>query len=93
MSHSLFTLQDDIGADILEVYNEKKALSLPQSSQFLTTANASINATILYKGIKQWTNISSWPGWDVSIVKINRNLSAIYAFSFLENTLTFIYYR
>ncbi|XP_035742845.1 neutral and basic amino acid transport protein rBAT-like isoform X1 [Vespa mandarinia] len=62
----LFTLQDDIGADILEVYNEKKALSLPQNSQFLTTANASINATILYKGIKQWINISSWPGWDVN---------------------------
>ncbi|KAF7418632.1 hypothetical protein HZH68_001285 [Vespula germanica] len=63
----LFALQDDIGADILEVYNEKKALiSLPQSSQFLTTANASINATTLYKGIKQWITISSWPGWDIN---------------------------
>ncbi|KAL2718409.1 maltase A2 isoform X1 [Vespula squamosa] len=63
----LFSLQDDIGADILEVYNEKKALiNLPQSSQFLTTANASINATTLYKGIKQWITISSWPGWDIN---------------------------
>ncbi|XP_043493977.1 maltase A2 isoform X2 [Polistes fuscatus] len=63
----LFALQNDIGADILEVYNEKKTLiSLPQSSQFLTTANASINATTLNKGISQWINISSWPGWDLN---------------------------
>ncbi|XP_014609694.1 PREDICTED: neutral and basic amino acid transport protein rBAT isoform X2 [Polistes canadensis] len=63
----LFALQNDIGADILEVYNEKKTLiSLPQSSQFLTTANASINATTLNKGISQWISISSWPGWDLN---------------------------
>ncbi|KAK2581728.1 hypothetical protein KPH14_002212 [Odynerus spinipes] len=63
----LFALQDDVGADILAVYNEKKTLiSLPQSSQFLTAANASINATALYRGISQWILTASWPGWDIN---------------------------
>ncbi|KAI4484893.1 hypothetical protein M0802_012986 [Mischocyttarus mexicanus] len=63
----LFALQDDIGADILAVYNEKKTLiSLPQSSLFLTTANASINASTLNESISNWISISSWPGWDLN---------------------------
>lgn len=65
----LFALQDDIKADILQVYNEKKAIiDLPQSSHFLTTANASINATVLHKSISQWLNITSWPAWNVNIL-------------------------
>lgn len=64
----LFALQDDISADILQVYNEKKTvIDLPQSSHFLTTANASINATVLRKSISQWVNIAQWPAWNVSI--------------------------
>lgn len=65
----LFALQDDIGADILQVYNErKKVIDLPQSSHFLTTANASINATVLHKSISQWLSIAPWPAWNVSIL-------------------------
>lgn len=65
----LFALQDDISADILQVYNEKKAIiDLPQSSHFLTTANESINATVLRKSISQWLRITPWPAWDVSIL-------------------------
>lgn len=65
----LFALQDDISADILQVYNEKKTvIDLPQSSHFLTTANASINATVLRKSISQWVNIAQWPAWNVSIL-------------------------
>ncbi|XP_070166605.1 amino acid transporter heavy chain SLC3A1 [Polyergus mexicanus] len=63
----LFALQDDISADILQVYNEKKTvIDLPQSSHFLTTANASINATVLHKSISQWVNITQWPAWDLN---------------------------
>ncbi|XP_025263786.1 neutral and basic amino acid transport protein rBAT isoform X2 [Camponotus floridanus] len=63
----LFALQDDISADILQVYNEKKAIiDLPQSSHFLTTANASINATVLRRSISQWLRITSWPAWDLN---------------------------
>ncbi|XP_054012096.1 neutral and basic amino acid transport protein rBAT [Hylaeus anthracinus] len=63
----LFTLQDDIGTDILQVYNEKKKLiDIPQSSQFLITANSSINATTLHKGFSQWLNFTSWPAWDLN---------------------------
>ncbi|XP_020293571.1 maltase 1-like isoform X2 [Pseudomyrmex gracilis] len=63
----LFSLQDDIGADILQVYNEKKTvIDLPQSSHFLTTANASINATVLRKGITQWLPIAPWPAWNLN---------------------------
>ncbi|KAL6446859.1 hypothetical protein ACFW04_001348 [Cataglyphis niger] len=63
----LFALQDDISADILQVYNEKKAvIDLPQSSHFLTTANASINATILRRSISHWVNIAQWPAWNLN---------------------------
>ncbi|XP_053985103.1 neutral and basic amino acid transport protein rBAT [Hylaeus volcanicus] len=63
----LFALQDDIGTDILQVYNEKKKLiDIPQSSQFLITANSSINATTLHKGFSQWLNFTSWPAWDLN---------------------------
>ncbi|XP_076657440.1 CD98 heavy chain [Halictus rubicundus] len=63
----LFALQDDIGTDILQVYNEKKRLiDIPQNSQFLITANSSINATTLRKGISQWLNFTSWPAWDLN---------------------------
>ncbi|KZC06344.1 PREDICTED: neutral and basic amino acid transport protein rBAT [Dufourea novaeangliae] len=63
----LFALQDDIGTDILQVYNEKKRLiDIPQSSQFFTTANSSINATTLRRGISQWLNFTSWPAWDLN---------------------------
>lgn len=63
----LFALQDDISADILQVYNEKKAIiDLPQSSHFLTTANVSINATVLHKSISQWLNITPWPAWNLN---------------------------
>ncbi|XP_076637596.1 CD98 heavy chain [Colletes latitarsis] len=63
----LFALQDDIGTDILQVYNEKmKLIDIPQNSQFLTTANSSINATTLHKAISQWLNFTSWPAWDLN---------------------------
>ncbi|XP_011684669.1 PREDICTED: maltase 1 isoform X2 [Wasmannia auropunctata] len=62
----LFALQDDIGADILQVYNEKTTIDLPQSSHFLTTANASINATDLRKSISQWLAVTPWPAWNVN---------------------------
>ncbi|XP_072744671.1 amino acid transporter heavy chain SLC3A1 [Anoplolepis gracilipes] len=63
----LFALQDDISADILQVYNEKKTvIDLPQSSHFLITANASINATVLYKSISQWLKIAPWPAWNLN---------------------------
>ncbi|GAB1862767.1 alpha-glucosidase [Camponotus japonicus] len=63
----LFALQDDISADILQVYNEKKAIiDLPQSSHFLTTANENINATVLRKSISQWLRITPWPAWDLN---------------------------
>ncbi|XP_076283371.1 CD98 heavy chain [Lasioglossum baleicum] len=63
----LFALQDDIGTDILQVYNEKKRLiDIPQNSQFLITANSSINSTTLRKGISQWLNFTSWPAWDLN---------------------------
>lgn len=62
-----FALQDDIGTDMLEVYNEKKRLiDIPQNSLFLTTADSSINATTLQRGISHWLNFTSWPAWDVS---------------------------
>lgn len=62
-----FTLRDDIGTDILQVYNEKKRLiDLPQNSQFLTTANSSINATVLQRGISHWLNFTSWPAWNIN---------------------------
>jgi len=64
--NGLFALQDDIGADILQVYNDKTALDLPQSSHFLTTANASINATDLRKSISQWLTVTPWPAWNVN---------------------------
>ncbi|XP_014470018.1 PREDICTED: neutral and basic amino acid transport protein rBAT-like isoform X2 [Dinoponera quadriceps] len=63
----LFTLQDDIGADMLQVYNQKNPLiDLPQSSHFLTVANASINATVLHKSISHWIEIAPWPAWNVN---------------------------
>lgn len=63
----LFALQDDVSADILQVYNEKKTIiDLPQSSHFLTTANANINATVLRKSISQWFSITPWPAWDLN---------------------------
>ncbi|XP_011640234.1 maltase 1 isoform X2 [Pogonomyrmex barbatus] len=62
----LFALQDDIGADILQVYNDKTTLDLPQSSHFLTTANANINATDLRKSISQWLAVTPWPAWNVN---------------------------
>ncbi|XP_032684474.1 neutral and basic amino acid transport protein rBAT isoform X2 [Odontomachus brunneus] len=63
----LFALQDDIGADILHVYNLKDTLiDLPQSSHFLTAANFSINATTLHKSISQWIEIAPWPAWNVN---------------------------
>ncbi|KAH0946474.1 hypothetical protein HN011_010813 [Eciton burchellii] len=66
-SQGLFALQDDIGADILQVYNEKKTLiDLPQSSHFLTTANANINATVLRRSISQWLHIAPWPAWNLN---------------------------
>lgn len=76
LHNRLFALQDDISADILQVYNEKKAIiDLPQSSHFLTTANASINATVLRKSISQWLSITPWPAWNVSILgKISYSL-------------------
>lgn len=71
--YRLFALQDDIGTDILQVYNEKKRLiDIPQSSQFLTTANSSINATTLHKGVSQWLNLTFWPAWDVSFYRIKQ---------------------
>ncbi|XP_017883061.1 neutral and basic amino acid transport protein rBAT isoform X2 [Ceratina calcarata] len=66
-NNGFFSLQDDIGTDILQVYNEKKRLiDLPQNSQFLTTANSSINATVLQRGITHWLNFTSWPAWNVN---------------------------
>lgn len=62
----LFALQDDIGADILQVYNDKTTIDLPQSSHFLSTANASINATDLRKSISQWLAVTPWPAWNVN---------------------------
>ncbi|KOX71035.1 Maltase 2 [Melipona quadrifasciata] len=68
----LFALQDDIGTDILQVYNEKKRLiDLPQSSQFLTTADSSINATTLQRGFSHWLNFTSWPAWDINGKKLS----------------------
>lgn len=66
-TYRLFALQDDIGADILQVYNDKTTIDLPQSSHFLSTANASINATDLRKSISQWLAVTPWPAWNVSI--------------------------
>lgn len=63
----LFSLQDDIAPEILAISNEKKqVISLPQRSEFLVTANASINATTLYRGISHWISESSWPGWELN---------------------------
>ncbi|XP_029177815.1 neutral and basic amino acid transport protein rBAT isoform X2 [Nylanderia fulva] len=63
----LFALQDDIGADILQVYNEKKrVIDLPQNSHFFTTANANINATVLRNSILQWLQITPWPAWNLN---------------------------
>ncbi|XP_066598365.1 amino acid transporter heavy chain SLC3A1 [Prorops nasuta] len=62
----LFAWQDNIGADILAVFNEKKIIHLPQSSQFLANADININATVLQKNIGEWLNISSWPTWDLN---------------------------
>ncbi|OAD56819.1 Neutral and basic amino acid transport protein rBAT [Eufriesea mexicana] len=62
-----FALQDDIGTDILQVYNEKKRLiDLPQNSQFFTIADSSINATTLHRGIYHCLNSTPWPAWDVN---------------------------
>lgn len=67
----LFALQDDIGTDILQLYNEKQRLiDLPQSSQFLATADASINATVLHKGVSHWLNFAPWPAWNVSFCNV-----------------------
>lgn len=66
-----FALQDDIGTDILQVYNENKRLiDLPQNSQFLTTADSNIDATTLQRGFSHWLNFTSWPAWDVSLYKM-----------------------
>ncbi|XP_028048130.1 maltase 1 isoform X2 [Monomorium pharaonis] len=62
----LFALQDDIGADILQVYNEKTTIDLPQSSHFLTTANVNLNATDLRKSISQWLSVTPWPAWNIN---------------------------
>lgn len=74
--YRLFALQDDIGADMLQVFNQKDTLiDLPQSSHFLT-ANASIlhNATILHKTISQWIEIAPWPAWNVSVASAKLTL-------------------
>lgn len=68
--YRLFALQDDIGTDILQVYNDKTVIDLPQNSHFLSTANASINATDLRKSISQWLAVTPWPAWNVSITKL-----------------------
>ena len=66
----LFTLQDDIGTDILQVYNEKKRLiDIPQNSQFLANADSNTNATTLHKGISHWLNFTSWPAWNINSKK------------------------
>lgn len=66
-NRGFFSLQDDIGTDILQVYNEKKRLiDLPQNSQFLTVADSSINATTLQRGFLHWLNFTSWPAWDIN---------------------------
>lgn len=63
----LFTLQDDIGTDMLQVYNEKmRLIHIPQNSQFLANADSSINATTLQKGISHWLNLTSWPAWNIN---------------------------
>ncbi|XP_046144818.1 neutral and basic amino acid transport protein rBAT-like isoform X1 [Osmia bicornis bicornis] len=69
-STGLFTLQDDIGTDILQVYNEKKRLiDIPQNSQFLANADSNTNATTLHKGISHWLNFTSWPAWNINSKK------------------------
>ncbi|KAK0090929.1 hypothetical protein PV326_003990 [Microctonus aethiopoides] len=68
-NNGLFALKDDIASDTLAVYNENKRLiDLPQSSQFLATANAGITARALQNGISNWisgVNVT-WPSWDVN---------------------------
>lgn len=69
----LFALRDDIAADLLAVFNEKKTLvDLPQSSMFLMHADQGITAKSLQQGITKWighvynTSNGAWPAWDVS---------------------------
>lgn len=65
----LFALQEDIGADLLAVYNDDAQLiDLPQNSQFLSTADATIDAAALEQGVSAWINSRSvpWPGWDIN---------------------------
>lgn len=66
----LFALRDNIGADVLAVYNEKRTLvDLPQSSKFLESADAAVTAETLFKGVSQSIATSGgWPSWDVSII-------------------------
>lgn len=80
----LFALRDNIGADVLAVYNEdKKLIDLPQSSLFLETADEKLTAETLFKGVSQSLAASGgWPGWDVSVVAI--------AAKCLENYVLFI---
>lgn len=66
----LFLLADDTSADLLQVFNDKKTgeslIDLPQSSRFLTEADAEISAANLKKGITNVLQISDWPAWDIN---------------------------
>lgn len=62
----LFTLQDTIATDILQVYIEKKVIDLPQSSQFLAAINTNQNASVLDSSVMQWLNLAPWPAWNLN---------------------------
>ena len=63
----LFALRDNIGSDMLEVYNEKSRLiDLPQRSLFHETANSEITANMLAEIVNQSiAKRDEWPSWDV----------------------------
>ncbi|XP_076763343.1 CD98 heavy chain [Xylocopa sonorina] len=66
----LFSLQDDIGTDILQVYNQKKRLiDLPQNTPILRFLDSNFNATLLHRGISHWLNFTSWPAWNMNSKK------------------------
>ncbi|XP_012223459.1 alpha-glucosidase [Linepithema humile] len=67
----LFSLQDPIPIDILQIYNETKKIDLPQSSHFLVSTDADrklmkLNATTLNTSITQWLNVAPWPAWNLN---------------------------
>ncbi|XP_033216540.1 neutral and basic amino acid transport protein rBAT isoform X2 [Belonocnema kinseyi] len=67
----LFALCDEIGADMLQVYNnddkkEGPLIDLSQSSQFLANAGAGISAEALNKSVSQNLLINEWPAWDLN---------------------------